>query len=66
MFGCSKPILLEGSPGIGKTSLVEALALKLDQPVVRINLSDQVTRFRALLYVEVRTLALGYTGLHQT
>jgi len=36
-----KPILLEGSPGIGKTSLVEALAARLGQPLTRINLSDQ-------------------------
>ena len=36
-----KPILLEGSPGIGKSSLVEALAKKIGQPLVRINLSDQ-------------------------
>ena len=37
----NKPVLLEGSPGIGKTSLVEALAQKIGQPMVRINLSDQ-------------------------
>jgi len=37
----SKPILLEGSPGIGKTSLVEALAGRLGQNITRINLSDQ-------------------------
>ena len=37
----AKPVLLEGSPGIGKTSLVEALARRIGQPVVRINLSDQ-------------------------
>ena len=37
----SKPILLEGSPGIGKTSLVTALAERVGVPVVRINLSDQ-------------------------
>ena len=37
----SKPILLEGSPGIGKTSLVTALAARVGVPVVRINLSDQ-------------------------
>jgi midasin len=36
-----KPVLLEGSPGIGKTSLVEALAARIRQPVTRINLSDQ-------------------------
>ena len=37
----SKPILLEGSPGIGKTSLVEALASRLERRIIRINLSDQ-------------------------
>ena len=36
-----KPILLEGSPGIGKTSLVEALAAAVHQPLTHINLSDQ-------------------------
>ena len=37
----SKPLLLEGSPGIGKTSLVVALGARLGVEVVRINLSDQ-------------------------
>ena len=36
-----KPILLEGSPGIGKTSLVDALSVKLKRKITRINLSDQ-------------------------
>lgn len=36
-----KPILLEGSPGVGKTSLVTALAAMTGNPLTRINLSEQ-------------------------
>ena len=36
-----KPILLEGSPGVGKTTLVSALAHAIGIPLTRINLSDQ-------------------------
>ncbi|KAJ8669608.1 hypothetical protein QAD02_000867 [Eretmocerus hayati] len=36
-----KPILLEGSPGVGKTSLVSALAKASGHTCTRINLSDQ-------------------------
>ncbi|KAJ7717676.1 midasin nuclear AAA ATPase [Mycena metata] len=36
-----KPILLEGSPGVGKTSLVTALANIVGHRLCRINLSDQ-------------------------
>nr|XP_029123013.1 LOW QUALITY PROTEIN: midasin [Elaeis guineensis] len=37
----SKPVLLEGSPGVGKTSLIVALAEYSGHTVVRINLSEQ-------------------------
>ncbi|KAI9762204.1 MAG: hypothetical protein M4579_000527 [Chaenotheca gracillima] len=36
-----KPILIEGSPGVGKTTLVSALAQTIGQPLTRINLSEQ-------------------------
>ncbi|KAI1505402.1 P-loop containing nucleoside triphosphate hydrolase protein [Biscogniauxia marginata] len=36
-----KPILLEGSPGVGKTTLVGALSRACGRPLTRINLSDQ-------------------------
>ena len=37
----SKPVLLEGSPGVGKTSHVQALGAACGVTVVRINLSEQ-------------------------
>lgn len=37
----SKPVLLEGSPGVGKTSLITTLAMLSGYRLCRINLSDQ-------------------------
>ncbi|GAA6048627.1 hypothetical protein JCM3770_002064 [Rhodotorula araucariae] len=37
----TKPVLLEGSPGVGKTSLVTAVSAATGHALVRINLSDQ-------------------------
>ena len=36
-----KPILIEGSPGVGKTTLISALARACGKPLTRINLSEQ-------------------------
>lgn len=36
------PVLLEGSPGVGKTSLIVALGRFSGHKVVRVNLSEQV------------------------
>ena len=36
-----KPLLLEGSPGVGKTTIIEALGAACGRNVVRINLSEQ-------------------------
>jgi len=36
-----KPILLEGSPGVGKTSLIAALAILTRNNLCRVNFSDQ-------------------------
>ncbi|XP_063699493.1 midasin [Culicoides brevitarsis] len=40
-FSLDKAVLLEGSPGVGKTSLVENLARTIGYNVVRINLCEQ-------------------------
>lgn len=36
----NKPILIEGTPGVGKTTIVQNLAKKLGKKVYRINLSE--------------------------
>lgn len=41
----SKPVLLEGTPGVGKTSLVMALGQASGHNVVRINLSEQTVSY---------------------
>lgn len=45
-----KAILLEGSPGVGKTSLVMTLAKCTNNKIFRINLSDQTVSFFFLFH----------------
>lgn len=37
----SRPLLLEGNPGVGKTAIVSSLAKMCGRSLTRINLSDQ-------------------------
>lgn len=41
----TRPILLEGSPGVGKTSLVMAVARLSGHNIIRINLSEETVSF---------------------
>lgn len=45
-----RPVLLEGSPGVDKTSLVAALAKASGNHLVRINLSEQTVRRCSLTF----------------
>ena len=40
-FTLAKPVLIEGPPGVGKTSLVENLARQAGKKLIRVNLSEQ-------------------------
>ena len=47
----TRPILLEGSPGVGKTSLVAAIAKSAGHELVRINLSEQTVSADINIYL---------------
>lgn len=60
-FELSKPILIEGPPGVGKTSLVENLARISGRELTRINLSEQ-TDMMDLLGSEYPTVEAAQRG----
>ena len=55
----AKAVLMEGSPGVGKTGLVEALARRARMPLVRINLSEH-TDFADLVGSDLPSAAGGF------
>lgn len=58
------PVLLEGSPGVGKTSLIVALGKFSGHNVVRINLSEQVSNFFGLSYSHITYIMFIYIDMH--
>jgi midasin len=57
-YSLGKPILIEGPPGVGKTSLVENLAKQCGKQLIRVNLSEQ-TDMMDLLGSEYPSQASG-------
>ena len=43
-----QPLLLEGEPGVGKTTAAKALAASLDTPLVRLQCYEGITAAEAL------------------
>lgn len=56
-----RPLMLEGEPGVGKTSLVTALAAASGHRVTRINLSEHTVSTSSTIMMRLCAwLLLGY------
>lgn len=55
-----KPILLEGAPGVGKTSLVVAVARMAGHSITRINLSEETVSNDKLIFFDPRICFVFY------
>ena len=48
MLALNKPLLVEGAPGVGKTSLAKALAEVMGLPMLRLQMYDGLTKDEVL------------------
>lgn len=58
MLALNKPLLVEGAPGVGKTSLAKALAEVMGLPMLRLQMYDGLTKDEVLYDYDYQRHAL--------